>query len=239
MKQIKILLLMSALLFPALSQAKKPDTRALVSIETSMGTIKVALYDGTPIHRDNFLKLVSSGFYNGLLFHRVIRDFMIQAGDPNSKGAPQGKQLGDGDLPYTLPAEIRIPDYYHHRGALAMAREGDNVNPERRSSAAQFYIVYGQRQSERTLAAAQASIDRATDGTVKMSPEMRNDYLTTGGTPHLDGQYTVFGEVVEGMDVVKRIQTVKTDANDRPQQDVTIIRATVLRQPAPATKKKK
>jgi cyclophilin family peptidyl-prolyl cis-trans isomerase len=215
------------------AQAKKADKRAIVQIETTMGNIRVALFDETPLHRDNFLKLVSGGFYDGILFHRVIRDFMIQAGDPKSKGAaPRDSVLGDGDLPYRIPAEIRTPDYFHRRGVLGMAREGDDVNPARESSACQFYIVWGKRQTQRSLADAEARVAKNTDETVHFSQEMRDEYLNTGGAPHLDGQYTVFGEVLEGLDVVDKIQKSQTDKNDRPLQDVRILRATVIQYPA-------
>jgi peptidyl-prolyl cis-trans isomerase B (cyclophilin B) len=197
-------------------------------METNMGNIVIELYNETPKHRDNFLKLVRAGFYDGVLFHRVIKDFMIQAGDPASKQAEANQLLGDSNEPYSVPAEICFPKLFHKRGALAAAREGDDVNPERKSSAFQFYIVYGQEFNEPMLDRVQQRIDKYTDGTVQLTPELREVYKTLGGTPHLDGQYTVYGEVVEGLDIVEKIQAVETDANDRPVEDVKIIKAEVI-----------
>jgi peptidyl-prolyl cis-trans isomerase B (cyclophilin B) len=197
-------------------------------METNMGNIVIELYNETPKHRDNFLKLVRAGFYDGVLFHRVIKDFMIQAGDPASKQAEANQLLGDSNEPYSVPAEICFPKLFHKRGALAAAREGDDVNPERKSSAFQFYIVYGQEFNEPMLDRVQQRIDKYTDGTVQLTPELREVYKTIGGTPHLDGQYTVYGEVVEGLDIVEKIQAVETDANDRPVEDVKIIKAEVI-----------
>lgn len=239
---------------------------AKVKISTSYGDIVVRLYDETPAHRDNFLKLASEGFYDGTLFHRVIKDFMIQGGDPDSKGAPKGKQLGCGDVGYTLPAEF-VPSLFHKRGALSAARQGDQVNPERRSSGCQFYIVWGQKYSEgqigqlekqcrmqalqgvfNELAAGrrdeiiafrknrdQAGLQALSDeleaeanaivkekGLGKLSEERRKAYTTIGGTPFLDDQYTVFGEVESGLDVVGKIQEVSTDRADRPQKDISM-----------------
>lgn len=223
-----ILLIIGLSMCSAIS-AKKKDLRPHVRFETTMGQITVALFNETPLHRDNFLKLVREHYYDSLLFHRIIPDFMIQSGDPDSRRAPRGKVLGDGGPGYTLPAEIRVPDLYHWRGALAAAREGDDVNPERRSSGSQFYIVYGRPFTQQKLSDINSEIERATDGTVSLTPEMRQDYETRGGAPHLDGQYTVFGEVVEGLDVVKKMERVKTDRNDRPLQDVRIIRAQLVK----------
>ena len=197
-----------------------------VVLETTMGTIELKLYDATPLHRDNFRNLVREGAYDSLLFHRVIKDFMIQGGDPDSKNAAPGMLLGEGDKPYTVPAEFRLDEgIFHRRGVLAAAREGDDVNPEQRSSAMHFYIVWGRVFDEAGLDQIQERLDRRTGGRVKLTPEMREVYKTTGGTPHLDGQYTVFGEVVSGLDVVDTIQQVATDDNDRPLEDVRIIRA--------------
>ena len=197
-----------------------------VVLETTMGTIELKLYDATPLHRDNFRNLVREGAYDSLLFHRVIKDFMIQGGDPDSKNAAPGMLLGEGDKPYTVPAEFRLDEgIFHRRGVLAAAREGDDVNPEQRSSAMQFYIVWGRVFDEAGLDQIQERLDLRTGGRVKLTPEMREVYKTTGGTPHLDGQYTVFGEVVSGLDVVDAIQQVATDDNDRPLEDVRIIRA--------------
>lgn len=208
----------------------KAEERPEVLIETTMGNIRVALYNETPLHRDNFLKLIREyHYYDSLLFHRVIPDFMIQAGDPYSKNAPKGAVLGDHSLDYTIPAEIRLPQIYHKRGALAAAREPDMVNPKRESSSSQFYIVYGRKQDERGLQRGRDNLRQLFGDSIKMTDEMREAYTTVGGTPHLDGGYTVFGEVLEGMDVVDRIQRVQRDANDRPLEDVRIVKATILK----------
>lgn len=208
----------------------KAEKRPEVLIETTMGNIRVALYNETPLHRDNFLKLIREyHYYDSLLFHRVISDFMIQAGDPYSKNAPKGAVLGDHSLDYTIPAEIRLPQIYHKRGALAAAREPDMVNPKRESSSSQFYIVYGRKQDERGLQRGRDNLRQLFGDSIKMTDEMREAYTTVGGTPHLDGGYTVFGEVLEGMDVVDRIQRVQRDANDRPLEDVRIVKATILK----------
>ena len=193
-----------------------------------MGNIRLALYNETPLHRDNFIKNVREGVYDGLLFHRVISSFMIQGGDTASRNAAPGQQLGDTEESYSIPAEIRYPQLFHKRGALAAAREGDNVNPERRSSATQFYIVYGRRFTDEMLDKVQKRLDGVKGG-VTLTPEVREVYRQKGGTPHLDGLYTVFGEVLEGMDVVREIQWVETDSNNRPVEDVRIIKATVVR----------
>lgn len=232
-----------------------------------MGDIIVRLYDETPKHRDNFIKLASEGYYNGTLFHRVIRDFMIQGGDPDSIGAPAGKMLGTGGPDYTIPAEIVYPKLFHKRGALSAARLGDDMNPERESSGSQFYIVWGQKYNagqlkqmerqmqmqqeqavfDRLVAEHRAEIiqmrknrdrtglqelqDRLNAEThaicqemekPHLTPEQTEVYTTIGGTPHLDGQYTVFGEVVEGLDVVERIQSCETMRGDRPKQDISM-----------------
>ena len=200
-----------------------------VLLETNKGNIRIALYNETPRHRDNFLKLVKEKFYDGLLFHRVISGFMIQTGDSASRHAKPGQLLGESAESYKVPAEICYPKLFHKRGAVGAAREGDKVNPERASSASQFYIVYGRRMSDFMLDQAQARLDKATGGKVKLTPEVRKVYQEQGGTPHLDGQYTVFGEVVEGLDVVKDIQWVATDSHDRPVEDIRIIRATVVK----------
>lgn len=208
----------------------KAEERPEVLIETTMGNIRVALYNETPLHRDNFLKLIREyHYYDSLLFHRVIPDFMIQAGDPYSKNAPKGAVLGDHSLDYTIPAEIRLPQIYHKRGALAAAREPDMVNPKRESSSSQFYIVYGRKQDERGLQRGRDNLRQLFGDSIQMTDEMREAYTTVGGTPHLDGGYTVFGEVLDGMDVVDRIQRVQRDANDRPLEDVRIVKATILK----------
>ncbi|MBP5339515.1 MAG: peptidylprolyl isomerase [Prevotella sp.] len=223
MKAITLLILSFLCNMPLMAQQRE------VLLETTAGNIRIALYDDTPIHRDNFLKLVGEHFYDSLLFHRVIKNFMIQAGDPDSRHAEPGVTLGEGDLGYTLEPEFHIPACFHRRGAVAMAREGDDVNPARRSSACQFYIVYGKTFSTKELQTIAEKVDSATNGQAKMSPEMFWAYRREGGSPHLDGQYTVFGEVKEGMDVVERIQKVFTDDYDRPVDDIRIIRATVLK----------
>lgn len=237
-----------------------------VIIKTSLGDITVRLYDETPLHRDNFVKLAREGYYDGTLFHRVIKDFMIQGGDPDSKGAPAGKQLGIGGPDYTIEAEIK-PTLFHKRGALAAARQGDEVNPKRRSSGSQFYIVWGQvynqgqikqfakqmemqqmqqmQQAFNALAMQhreeimQLRRDRNRAGLQELQDKLANEaqqqvkangagmtaeqqeiYTTIGGTPHLDGQYTVFGEVEEGLDIVDQIQQAATGRGDRPIEDI-------------------
>ena len=219
--------LVSALLvglFVLLVSCQKKEE--LVVMETTAGTIVLKLYDQTPLHRDNFRSLVAEGAYDSLLFHRVIQNFMIQGGDPESKYAKQGQLLGEGDRNYTVPAEFRLEDgIFHRRGVLAAAREGDDVNPQQRSSAMQFYIVWGKIFDDEGLDKVQERLDRQTGGRVKLTPKMREVYKTVGGTPHLDGQYTVFGEVVSGLDVVDAIQQVSTDESDRPLRDVRINRA--------------
>lgn len=225
-----LILLLATLLSPFHGMAQVLDTlRHEVVLETSMGNVRIILHNETPLHRDNFLKLVREGYYDGNLFHRVISSFMIQTGDSTSRHAQPGAPAGDYSPDYTLPAEIRYPALYHHRGAVAAARESDDVNPEHRSSASQFYIVYGRRFNEDMLDQVQARLDKATKGKVTIPPALREAYYKKGGTPHLDGQYTVFGEVVEGMDVVQAIQNVETDAHDRPLQDVRILRAVVVK----------
>lgn len=246
-----------------------------VEIKTSLGDITVKLYGDTPQHQENFLKLAKEGFYNGTLFHRVINQFMVQAGDPDSKTAKSGQRLGSGDMGYTIPAEIVYPKHYHKRGALAAARTGDNVNPERRSSGSQFYIVTGKTATEaevRQMAAQAgqnqqamqaefnrlvqehmteikqmqankdyAGLDRlqneliaqveqkfANTAAPEIPEQLIKDYTTIGGTPFLDQQYTVFGEVVKGMDVVEKIEKAQTDSNDRPKEDIKIISMKVL-----------
>lgn len=242
-----------------------------VNIETSLGNIIVRLYDETPFHRDNFIRLVKEGFYVDTLFHRVIKDFMIQGGDPDSKNAPSNKMLGMGGPGYNVQAEI-LPNLFHKRGALAAARQGDEVNPERESSGSQFYIVWGQiykpsqiqqlnkqlqmqatQQIFSTLASQhraeilQLRKDRNQAGLMELqerlikeseaeakkqgiglTQEQMDLYTTVGGTPHLDGQYTVFGEVEEGMDVVEKIQNSSTQRGDRPKEDIKILSTTIV-----------
>ena len=238
-----------------------------LKIKTTEGDIIIRLYDETPKHRDNFLKLTKEGYFNGTLFHRVIKDFMIQGGDPDSKNAPKGKMLGTGGPDYTIPAEFVYPQYFHKRGALSAARTGDEVNPEKESSGSQFYIVWGKtfkpaelKQMEQQMAMQQEqqvfnqltrehheeimNLRRNRDrvglqelqdklieqtktickqqGKSTFTEEQIEVYTNVGGTPFLDNQYTVFGEVEEGLDIVERIQNCNTDRNDRPTEDVKI-----------------
>ncbi len=254
-------------------KAKDMSEETKLKIETTAGDIVVKLYNETPQHRDNFIKLAENGTYEGTLFHRVIKDFMIQAGDPDSKNASKGQMLGAGDVGYTVPAEFVYPKYFHKKGALSAARQGDNVNPQKASSGCQFYIVTGKVYSDsallnmeqqmnqmrfnnlfNTLASKHAKdiykmrkagdqeglmnlqdtliaqVERQLAGQpeFRFTPEQVKAYTTVGGTPHLDGEYTVFGEVLEGMDVVDKIQRVKTDRNDRPEEDVKIVKVEVL-----------
>jgi peptidyl-prolyl cis-trans isomerase B (cyclophilin B) len=191
------------------STSKKPT---MVQITTDYGTIKIRLYDETPRHRDNFVKLAKEGFYNGTLFHRVIKDFMIQGGDPNSKNAPAGQPLGMGDVGYTIPAEFN-PLLIHKKGALCAAR---TENPAKASSGCQFYIVQGKTYTDAELDQMEMRAG------IKYTPAQREIYKKTGGTPFLDMNYTVFGEVVEGLEVVDKIASVQTNrqAGDRPVKDV-------------------
>lgn len=201
-------------------QQVKQNNNIMINLETTMGTIKIELYGDTPVHSNNFKKLVEEGFYDGILFHRVIDGFMIQTGDPESKTAAPGQHLGAGGPGYTLPAEI-LPQHFHKRGAIAAARTGDQGNPMRRSSGSQFYIVHGKTTSADQLKAY------ARYG-FEFSDEQLEAYATIGGAPTLDAQYTVFGEVVEGMDVVDKIATADRDAADRPKTDIKIIKASVI-----------
>ena len=214
--------------------------RAEVLLETTEGNIRIALYNETPQHRDNFLKLVKMHVYDSLLFHRVIKDFMIQGGDLNSKYAKPGQPLGTGELDYTIEPEFRLPQLFHRRGVVAAAREPDEVNPEMRSGACQFYIVWGRQLNDVAIGRVQQRLDTLTKGQVQLTPEMIEVYKTQGGTPHLDGQYTVFGEVLQGLDVVDKIQQSATDKRHRPFTDVRILRATVVVDPfAPKEEPKK
>ncbi len=203
-------------------ECKKMEKETLVEIYTNYGKIVLKLYNDTPLHRDNFIKLAMDGTYDGLLFHRVIEHFMIQGGDPNSKDAKPGKMLGDGTLGYNIPAEFR-PNLFHKRGALCAAREGDQVNPKKESSASQFYIVQGRVWSDFDLDRMALQMNKT------FSAEQRKAYTTVGGTPHLDGEYTVFGEVVEGMDVVDKIAAAKRDRYDRPLEDIRIEKTEVIK----------
>lgn len=192
------------------------EKETLVLIDTDMGKIKVKLYNETPQHRDNFIKLINEGRYDGLIFHRIIKQFMVQGGDVTSKDAPIDKPLGDGDLGYTVPAEIVYPKYFHKRGALCAARTGDDTNPERASSATQFYIVTGKFFTDMELDKKEAE-----EG-IKYTPEQREAYKIQGGAPHLDNKYTVFGEVVKGQDVVDKMHLVVTNDKDRPLKNIKI-----------------
>ena len=229
-----LLTLTMAVLFGSLTSVAQTSTTEVL-LETTEGNIRIALYDETPQHRDNFLKLTKMHVYDSLLFHRVIKNFMIQSGDINSKHARPGQQLGTGDFDYTQEPEFRLPQIIHRRGCVAMAREPDVVNPEMRSSACQFYIVWGKRFSSAEIEKAQERLDTMTHGRVKLTPEMIKVYKSVGGTPHLDGQYTVFGEATEGLDVVERIQKAETDEFDRPFEDIRILRATVTKDVPQAT----
>lgn len=197
-------------------QVQAQEAETIVQIDTDKGKIKVKLYNETPKHRDNFIKNVNDHLYDGLLFHRVIKQFMIQAGDINSKDAPIEQHLGDGDLGYTIPAEIVFPKYFHKRGVLAAARVGDEENPERASSASQFYIVTGKFFTEMELDKMEK------EQGITFTPEQREAYMLEGGTPHLDGKYTIFGEVIKGMKVVDKIQFTETNAEDRPVENIRI-----------------
>ena len=191
-----------------------------VHMSTSEGDIVLLLYNDTPKHRDNFVKLVKEGTYNGLLFHRVIRNFMIQGGDPKSRDAKPGQPLGDGTLGYTVPAEFRA-NHIHKKGALCAARQSDDVNPRKESSASQFYIVQGNVWDNKTLDMMEVRFGK------KFTAEQRRVYTTVGGTPHLDGEYTVFGEVVKGLEVVDKIAAVECDRMDRPVKDVKILKVKI------------
>ena len=225
MKKPRLLIVALALMVfvPVMGQSKK------VMLETTAGNILLTLYDDTPKHRDNFLKLVDEQFYDSLLFHRVIKNFMIQGGDPDSRHAEPGVTLGEGSTDYTVEAEFFSSEgrllHPHKRGALAAAREGDSENPERRSSGCQFYIVWGKTYATQQLYQIGDKVEAQTDHRVTMTDELLDLYRKVGGVPHLDGQYTVFGEVTEGLDVVDRIQQVQTDDYDRPIDDVRILRA--------------
>ena len=201
----------------------------IVRMHTTAGVIDMKLYNETPKHRDNFVKLVGECYFDSLLFHRVIPDFMIQAGDPESKNAPAGKLLGEGGPGYSIDAEFMPEKYLHKRGALAAAREGDDVNPEKASAGSQFYIVWGNVYTTEQLKMLQERYKKATGREIDITPEQELVYTTVGGTPHLDGEYTVFGEVVNGLEVVDAIQRVRRDRNDRPLKDVRIMKAELIK----------
>lgn len=270
-KNIKFGILILLLFFVTISTAFSQKSNRIILIETNYGNMKIKLYNETPLHRDNFIRLIHKHYFDNLLFHRVIKNFMIQGGDPDSKNAPKGKLLGNGGPGYTIPAEFN-PKLFHKKGVIAAAREGDNVNPEKRSSGSQFYIVEGQvftndqlnmmekklnrrrqhefiakyinkkenqalrnkldslqknKQNEKIQILLQ-KIENKTQTEfdkkhkLTFTPEQRKAYTTIGGTPHLDGSYTVFGEVISGIDVIDKIAAVKTDKHDRPLKDVVM-----------------
>ncbi len=208
--------------------AQENGKRKRVLIATNKGNITVELYNETPKHRDNFLHLCATHYYDSLLFHRVIENFMIQGGDPDSRHARMDKPLGEGGPGYTLPAEIDFPRHFHRRGALAAAREGDKTNPERRSSGSQFYIVWGRRFTKKEVRRMAQQLQEKSEGKISMPENVRETYVKEGGAPHLDGTYTVFGQVVEGLDVVDRIQKTATIEGDRPFDDIVILSTTIL-----------
>lgn len=219
-KNLLIVVLFTVLFYPLATFADKNET--IVLIETNYGNIKVKLYNETPFHKENFIELVEKGFYDSLLFHRVIKDFMIQGGDPTSKGAKADAQLGSGGPGYTIPAEIN-PLLFHKKGALSAARQGDNTNPMRRSSGSQFYIVQGKVYTKDEMTKLEQRM-----GT-KWSDEQMTIYTTIGGTPFLDAQYTVFGEIIEGLDVIDKIAAVEKGKADRPVSDVIILKASIVK----------
>jgi peptidyl-prolyl cis-trans isomerase B (cyclophilin B) len=231
MKYWIVALLSSLIVFSASAQKdstiKKKDRKRDVLMQTTMGDMVIRLSDSTPLHRDNFLKLVKVGYYDSVLFHRVIKNFMIQGGDPNSKRAEAGKPLGDGSPGYTVPAEFR-KTLFHKKGALAAARMGDNVNPTKASSGSQFYIAQGKVFTDAGL----DSVETFRLNGRKIPAEQREVYKMIGGTPHLDQGYTVYGEVVKGLDVLDNIAAVQTSRGqdrDRPLQDVRIIKAKLIK----------
>jgi cyclophilin family peptidyl-prolyl cis-trans isomerase len=211
MKKITILILTALIFMNLSSSAQKDASQKVVKfvIHTDFGDMKGILYNETPKHRDNFVKLANDGYFDGTLFHRVISGFMIQGGDPDSKTAKPGQHLGAGGPGYTVPAEIN-PDLIHKKGALSAARLGDQQNPQKASSGSQFYIVQGKKQSAASLSQSPRNYTDA----------QKQIYETVGGTPFLDGGYTVFGEITEGLDVIDKIAAVQKDASDRPVQDV-------------------
>lgn len=211
MKKIVLVLMMALLSAPLMAKKNK---NKFVEIRTTAGLIKVEVYADVPKHAENFLKLAKEGFYDSLLFHRVIPNFMIQGGDPDSRRAVDGQALGNGDLGYKVPAEFMLPKYYHKKGALAAARDG---NPEKASSACQFYLVVGKTFTDAEL----DNFEKRTGS--KYSEQARTDYKTIGGTPHLDGGYTVYGQVVKGQDVVDAISNRPRNTSDRPNENVRIL----------------
>lgn len=223
MKKTIYLLLVAATMFFN-SCTTQGDTK--IVMETTAGTMEFVLYNETPKHRDNFIKLIGEQYFDSLLFHRVIKDFMIQGGDPDSKYAEPGVRLGEGGPDYRIDAEFRMPQLMHKRGALAAAREGDGVNPEKRSSASQFYIVWGKEYTPEQIDALSQRMQEV--GMGEITDTQKNLYTTVGGTPFLDGQYTVFGEITKGLEVVDKIQNVATDQFDRPLEDVRILSIRII-----------
>jgi len=229
MQKILYALFLLILQMPAMADTGTGESRREILLKTDKGDILLALYNETPRHRDNFIRLVKNGYYDGVLFHRVISAFMIQCGDSTTRHTEPGDKAGEYAPAYTIPAEIVYPKFFHRRGVLAAAREPDDVNPNRESSSSHFYIVYGRRFTEDGLDNLQARLDKTTGGKIVLTPEVREIYKSVGGTPHLDGQYTIFGEVLGGMDVVKEIQSVETDSKDRPLEDVRVVKAIVVK----------
>lgn len=222
-KNLLMLMILLATVSANAQKSKKKNTRSnMIEMQTTAGRLVIELYDQTPQHRDNFIKLAESGYYDSLLFHRVINQFMIQGGDPDSKNAPKGKQLGQGGPGYTVPAEF-VDSLLHVKGALAAARTGDMVNPTKASSGSQFYIVQGRVFSDSELNNFEMRSGR------KYTEAQRELYKTVGGTPHLDGAYTVYGRVVEGLDVIDKIASSPTAPGDRPVEDVRILSVKVLK----------
>lgn len=273
-KKTQLLIITLVLIFSisvgCTNPGNKKDKEQLVLIETNMGNIKLKLYNQTPLHRENFIKLVDQGYFNGILFHRVINDFMIQTGDPKSKNAKPGVLLGNGGPGYTIPPEFDT-SLFHKKGALAAAREGDDVNPKKESAGSQFYIVEGKTYTDDELDQAEIRVNnmnkkatffkfieeekekaRKNNETFdyskaqgeaaikteemyfeaapyKIPAAQREIYKTLGGTPHLDQNYTVFGEIVEGLSIVDIISNVETDEEDRPKTDIRIIKMKLVR----------
>jgi cyclophilin family peptidyl-prolyl cis-trans isomerase len=222
----KILVTLAAFTFLAFNSYAQKNK---IKIETEYGNIILMLYDNTPLNTNNMVKVAEEHGYDSTLFHRIIPEFMIQGGDPESKNAKPGQMLGNGGLKYTVPAEINDTNY-HKRGAVGVARDG---NPQKAGSAMQFYLVVGKKFTD-------ADLDMVTQRTGrKFSPEQREVYKTIGGTPHLDGNYTVFGEVIEGMDIVDKIALEPRDRSDRPNKDIRMIHVSVMKEKAEKKKKKR
>lgn len=210
MKRLSFIFLSLALIISINAKSQKQE-ETKVQISTDYGKIVIKLYNETPLHRDNFIKLAKESYFDGSLFHRVIKDFMIQGGDPDSKNAKPGQMLGEGGPTYRIPAEIKTPLLFHKKGVLAAARDN---NPQKESSGSQFYIVQGKIYTKEQLAMFTQKYG------IQFTEDQIKAYSTVGGTPHLDGNYTVFGEVIEGMDIVEKIAIEVTDKNDRPLKDI-------------------